>query len=360
MNTQNLIHSIIQRIATGPELSKNIETEEAEVAMSAILSGEIDEVQAAIFLIALRMKRETMEENIGILKALLSFTDCQKTTVDELVDLGDPYSGYNRSIPISAFLPPLLAELGLPTLIHGLDSVSPKYGLTHRHINLALGINVDLSVSESKARIEDSDIGWSYVDQNQYCKPLHDLVPLRNKVVKRTVLNTIETLIGPLRGKNTHSILGYVHKAYPPIYAALCEKVGFNSSLLIRGIEGGVVPSLRQKGLMISYHKGVEKARVETDPKLLGINSELRALAIPKEFKNGIERDLLAEYVVNLGRSALSGESGIFYDGLVYSASLILWHLGKSKTLPSASERVREVLNSGKALNRLVTINKSL
>ena len=216
-----------------------------------------------------------------------------------------------------------------------------------------MGINVDLSVSESKTRIEDSDIGWSYVDQNQYCKPLHDLVPLRNKVVKRTVLNTMETLIGPLRGNNTHSILGYVHKAYPPIYAALCEKVGFNSSLLIRGVEGGVVPSLRQKGLMISYHKGVEKARVETDPKLLGINSELRAIAIPKEFKNGIERDLLAEYVVNLGRSALSGESGIFYDGLVYSASLILWHLGKSKKLPSAADRVREVLNSGKALTRL-------
>jgi anthranilate phosphoribosyltransferase len=353
MNSKNLIHSIIQRIATGPELSKNIEKEEAEAAMSAILSGEIDEVQSAIFLIALRMKRETMDENIGILEALLKFTDSQKINVDDLVDLGDPYSGYNRSIPISAFLPPLLAELGLPTLIHGLDSVSPKYGLTHRHINQALGMNVDLSVSESKARIEDSNIGWSYVDQNQYCKPLHDLVPLRNKVVKRTVLNTIETLIGPLRGKNTHSILGYVHKPYPPIYAALCEKVGFNSSLLIRGIEGGVVPSLRQKGLMISYHKGVEKARVDIDPKLLGINSELRAIGLPKEFKNGIERDLLAEYTVNLGRSALSGESGMFYDGLVYSASLILWHIGKSKTLPSAAERVREVLNSGKALNRL-------
>ena len=353
MSSQNLIHSIIQRIATGPELSKNIETEEAEAAMSAILSGEIDEVQSAIFLIALRMKRETMDENIGILEALLKFTDSQKINVDDLVDLGDPYSGYNRSIPISAFLPPLLAELGLPTLIHGLDSVSPKYGLTHRHINQALGINVDLSVSESKARIENSDIGWSYVDQNQYCKPLHDLVPLRNKVVKRTVLNTIETLIRPIRGKKTHSILGYVHKAYPPIYAALCEKVGFDSSLLIRGVEGGIVPSLRQKGLMISYYKGVEKDRVETDPKLLGINSKLRAIAFPKKFENGIERDLLAEYVVNLGCSALSGETGMFYDGLVYSASLILWHLGKSKTLPSAADKVREILNSGKALNRL-------
>ncbi len=42
MSTQDLIHSIIQRIATGPELSRNIETGEAEAAMSAILGGEID------------------------------------------------------------------------------------------------------------------------------------------------------------------------------------------------------------------------------------------------------------------------------------------------------------------------------
>jgi len=353
MSSKNLIHSIIQRIATGPELSKNIETEEAEAAMSAILSGKIDEVQSAIFLIALRMKRETMEENIGILEALLKFTDCQKIEVDNLVDIGDPYSGYNRSIPVSSFLPPILAELGLPTLIHGLDSVSPKYGLTHRHINQAMDVNVDLSVSESKARIEDSDIGWSYIDQSQYCKPLHDLVPLRNKIVKRTVLNTVETLIGPLKGENTHSILGYVHKSYPPIYAALCKKVGFDSSLLIRGVEGGVVPSLRQKGLMISYYKGVEKAQIDINPKLLGINSELRAIVFPKKFENAKKKDLLARYVVNLGRSALSGESGAFYDGLVYSASLILWHLGKFKSLPSAAERVREVLNSGKVLDRL-------
>ena len=38
MNTEKLIHSIIQRIATGPELSKNIEEEEAEAAMSAVLT----------------------------------------------------------------------------------------------------------------------------------------------------------------------------------------------------------------------------------------------------------------------------------------------------------------------------------
>jgi anthranilate phosphoribosyltransferase len=68
MNTEKLIHSIIQRIATGPELSKNIEEEEAEAAMSAVLNGEVDDVQSAIFLVALRMKRETMDEILEFLK----------------------------------------------------------------------------------------------------------------------------------------------------------------------------------------------------------------------------------------------------------------------------------------------------
>ena len=149
MNSRELIHSIIQRIATGPELSKSILLEEAEQAMTAILANEISEVQSAIFLIAMRMKRETMDENIGILVALLKLVDCKQSSVENLVDIGDPYSGYNRSIPISSFLPPLLAELGFPCVIHGLDSVSPKYGLTHRHINQALGLNVDLSVVEA-------------------------------------------------------------------------------------------------------------------------------------------------------------------------------------------------------------------
>jgi len=61
----------------------------------------------------------------------------------------------------------------------------------------------------------------------------------------------------------------------------------------------------------------------------------------------------LAEYTVKLGRSALSGEQGMFYDGLVLSASLILWHTKKSDSLADAAKIVRSTLDSGKVLNRL-------
>ena len=354
MNTEKLIHSIIQRIATGPEFSKNIEEEEAEAAMGAVLKGEIDEVQSAIFLVALRMKRETMDENTGILKALLKITTSQFAEVENLIDIGDPYSGYNRTIPISSFLPPLLAELGLPTIVHGLDSVSPKFGLTHRHINTAMGLDPDISITDAKSRIESEDIGWSYLDQSVYCKELHRLVPLRNKIIKRTVINTLETLIGPLRGKNTHSILGYVHKPYPPIYATLTSIAGFDTSLLIRGIEGGIVPSLRQKGLMISYIGGVEKASVEIDPKMMSINQELRSIAFPKGLNIKSDKTNLAEYTIALGMAALAGEKGMYYDGLVYLASLILWHVNKFELIEEAATRVRQVLDSGGAIKRVI------
>ena len=66
------MRSYIQRVATGPEMSKDLSLEEAQHGMRLILDGEVDPVQAAIFLIALRMKRETRDENRGVLQALLA------------------------------------------------------------------------------------------------------------------------------------------------------------------------------------------------------------------------------------------------------------------------------------------------
>ena len=59
---KTIMRSIIQRIATGPDMSKDISLAEARAGMNGILQGEVDPVQAAIFLIALRMKRETDDE----------------------------------------------------------------------------------------------------------------------------------------------------------------------------------------------------------------------------------------------------------------------------------------------------------
>lgn len=360
---KKVMRSIIQRIATGPDLSKDISELEAELGMRAILEEQVDPVQAGIFFIALRMKRETMDENKGVLNALRAATDAVTAEVDEVLDIADPYDGYNRTLPSSPFLAPLLAECGMPTLTHGLDKVGPKNGITHRHIWEALGIPVDLSSAEVAARLADPARGWGYLDQARFCKPLHDLLPLRTKMIKRQVLTTVEVLCKPVSGKaRTHFMTGYVHKPYPPIYAELARHVGFDTAVLVRGTEGGVIPSLRQEGKFFEYQDKGAEVEVAVDPRELGIEQANRSVGFPDdlpkvpradEIEVGVDLKAAAKLAAELGMAALRGEKGATYDSLVYSGAIALHHVGKAASLAEAADQIRTVLDSGKAAERV-------
>ena len=355
-NNHPLMDAILQRIATGPELSKDISRDQARTAMSLILEEQVDAVQAAIFLIALRMKRETDEENLGVLEAIRDATITVTAPVDELIDIADPYDGYNRSLPCSPFLPVLLAELGIPAVCHGLETMAPKFGVTQRQVLRAAGAAVDLSPEAAAERIGDPAIGWAYVDQQAFCPKLHALARLRALIVKRPVITTVENLTGPLRGRNkTHLMSGYVHKAYPRVYALLARHAGFDSALIVRGVEGGVLPSLRQDGKCFYYHDLGPEQALEIQPRDLGIAQAVRAAPLPAELATDdapLDTAAAAKAAAGTGLAALAGEPGPSRDGLVYGAALCLRHLRRYDTLASAAEAAREALNSGRVLNR--------
>ncbi|MEJ2577138.1 MAG: anthranilate phosphoribosyltransferase [Gammaproteobacteria bacterium] len=362
--THLAMRSIIQRIATGPELSKDISREEAHLGARAILDEKVDPVQAGIFFIALRMKRETEDENRGVLDAIREATHGVTAEVDELIDIADPYDGYNRSLPASPFLAPLLAECGVAAVSHGLDAVGPKYGVTHRHVLEAAGVPVDLSTQAAADRLADPALGWSYVDQAQFCPKLHDLVPLRTLMIKRPVLTTVEVLAKPIAGRRkTHFMTGYVHKPYPPVYAMLARHVGFDSALIVRGVEGGVIPSLRQEGKYFYYHDRGEEQGVDLNPEAIGIRQSVRAVPLPEELpktlREGdeiaitVDTRATAKAAAAAGMAALRGERGPTYDSLVYGAALVLNHLGRQPTLAAAADAVRAVLDAGKAAARV-------
>ena len=359
-DSKTIMRSIIQRIATGPEMSKDISQEEARAGMRAVLENAVDPVQAAVFLIALRMKRETDEENRGILDAIRDASASATAPVDEVLDLSDPYNGYNRSLPAAPFLPAVLAACGIPVVSHGVETMSPKFGITHRRVLRAAGAPVDLSVEQAAARLGDSRIGWSYVDQDAYCPQLHDLSTLRTSIIKRQAITTVEVLTGPVRGRSkTHFMSGYVHKPYTRVYTMLARHAGFDSALLVRGVEGGITPSLRQKGKVVYYHdRGPEQVR-EFDPADIGIEQPVRATPLPEDLPArpagddvGADFDVMAaaRLAADAGIAALAGSPGSSYDALVYSGALALWHLQKYDNLADAANRIREVLNNGTAL----------
>lgn len=358
-----LMRSIIQRIATGPDLSKDISRTEAHLGTKAIIENIIDPVQVGIYFIALRMKRETMDENRGVLDAVLETTRRVTADVDEVVDIGDPYDGYNRCLPAAPFLGPVLAELGVHVVSHGLDKVGPKYGVTVRHVLEAAGVPVNLGPEEAAARLADPALGWAYIDQAQSNPGMHNLIPLRTQMIKRQVLTTVEVLSKPIQGrKKTHFVTGYVHKPYPPVYAELARVAGFDTACIVRGVEGGVIPSLRQEGKYFHYHDLGEETEAKIDPIALGIEQPVRAVPLPgsvaaapgeDEIVAAIDIPATARAAAEAGMLALGGEKGATYDSLVLAGSIVLHHVGKAASIADAASQIRAVLDSGKAVQRV-------
>lgn len=354
------MRSAIGRVATGPEYSKDLSFEESRAVMRHILNNVTDPVQAGIYLIALRMKRETDEENGGSLQAILDQTDQMVAEVDSVVDIAEPYDGYMRGAPVMAFLPALLSACGLPAVSHGLEEVGPKFGVTQRKVLREAGINVDLTCAQAVDRINNKDIGWSYVDQANFCKPLHDLVPLRKTIIKRPVLTTVEVLAKPICGKNsTHLMTGYVHKPYPPVYERLAKLAGFDSAVLVRGVEGGVTPALNKPAKYFEYH-GPQGELIEIDvsPAELGIEQSKRCVPVPEHAtqtdssgEDIVDVNALSKASAQVGLEALDGKEGPAKDCLTYSAAIMLRHLGKAESLKEGASIVSNVIANGKAMS---------
>ena len=358
-----LMRSIIQRIATGPELSKDITRDEARRGMRAVLDGTVDPVRAAVFLIALRMKRETDDENLGILDAVRETTETVTAPVDEVVDLSDPYNGFNRNLPVSAFLPAVLAACGVPSISHGVESMGPKFGATHHRVLAASGAPVAATPREVCARLADPETGWAYCDQSAFNPGLHALADLRSLIVKRPALATVEVMAGPVRGRRrTHVVTGYVHKPYARIYLLLARHAGFDSALIVRGIEGGIIPSLRQNAKVWTYHDDGDEHDTDISPEAVDIEQAVRAVPLPegiagyrrKSDDTGGEVDgtAIARAAARAGLEALDGVPGPARDSLVYGAALVLRHTDRARRLDEAAALVRAAIDTGRARAR--------
>ena len=343
------MRSIIERIATGPEMSRDISRADARDGMAAVLDGEVGDVQAALFLIALRMKRETMEENLGVLEALMASNGNDAPPVDELLTIGDPFNGFNRGLPMSPFLPAVLAACGIPCLSTGVESVAPKFGLTHHQVLAAAGRSVALDAGAAARQIADPSVGWAYLDQSATNPKLFRLRDLRRLMVKRTTLSTCEVVLRPLAAARRNFLyLGYVHTNYPPIYAALAQAAGYDVAIMVKGVEGGVVPSLQAGAKMYRATGGMAGQPTSMSPRSIGVEgSATRAIPVPF---GDPPRD--AKAAAEQGLAAMAGEPGPARDSLVYGAAIAQYGAGRVESLESGARTARRVLDSSDAESR--------
>lgn len=342
------MRAAIQKIAVGPDRGRDIERAHAQSVMQQIMAGHIDEVQTAVFLIAMRMKRESIDEFLGMFDALQQSLETTVADVPELFCLADPFDGYVRTTTMTPFIAPVLAACGMPSLMHGVESVGPKHGVTAHKVYALANIKTSLTVTEACSNIEQ--VGWTYIDQSDYAPQLYALESLRDRIVKRTALTTLERLLKPIKARGkTHFVLGYVHKAYPEIYAAVAKAAGYDTTLLLKGVEGGLAPALN-KPLRQFFFEGDLPQDIDAEKDVIESHLLFEADSAALSAQGG---EASAEQCLSIGRAVLAGRADGEYGQARASLSLAVAHIltahGRSTNLPEAVVKVQNCLDNGSA-----------
>lgn len=234
---------------------------EIRTGLGYVFDDDTPDYMKAVFQEALRLKRETHVENMTTYNVLLEKTKRIDVDIPILIDLSNPYDGFKRHSNQILDIAKRLAKAGCPTIIHGVESMGPKFGVTVHQLLKEAGENPLKSLDEVKANLENPDIGWAYVDQSIFCPELFKLRQLRIDMVKRPVLATVEKLLQPVRAHKNRLVTGYTHPPYKDKMAKLITQSKlFDDTLIFRGVEGSMQLPEDKRARLIRLQHGSQDA----------------------------------------------------------------------------------------------------
>ncbi|XP_009127810.1 anthranilate phosphoribosyltransferase [Brassica rapa] len=333
------------------------------------LASGVSESLLSAFLIGQRMNRETDRE----LKAYcLAFDDelggAPVADVKSLTHYGEPYDGNTRFFRSTLFVATVRACYGESSLLHGVEWMPPKGGVTEEQMLKFMGANTSLSVHQAKELIEDEKAGFAYLSLREARPSLYSLVGMREHIKKRPPLATTEKVQQFVRATGKESIVaGFYHEGYEEPLLMLMRRRGVHSGLVVKGEEGALSMTTRvraataSKGFPVNYCSGFRSLSSETALEADGVsrqsfNLEVDARNYGFEPTETPRTDRSVSKNIELGLAALRGEKGAAYDRIVLNAGIVDHLLGSegAEDVAVAMERAKEAIDSGKALKKLL------
>ena len=325
--------------------------------LEAMLKGEVRPALMAAVLIGQRMNIEDEEEVRAYLDAVLAPEDVVEVEVDSLTHFGQPFDGATRYWRPTLFVAAVRAALGRPSVLHGVDAMPPKMGVTEEQVLGELGARTDLNRAQVALLLQDREVGMAYVSQRQYAPGADRLGVLRVHIKKRPPWATTEkaqhlfTCSGP-----RYMVIGFYHAGYEDKLLRLMWERGFQTGLVIKGEEGSSHYALRlgkpstEERKAINFTQGFR--RVD------GQRQDFAADVDPAEWGFHYEQSprperITAKDFAELGTAALAGTRGHVYDRIVLNAAVTDYWLGLCKTPQEALGQAREAVDSGRALGHL-------
>ncbi|CAH8337429.1 unnamed protein product [Eruca vesicaria subsp. sativa] len=333
-----------------------------------LVSG-VSESLLSAFLIGQRMNRETDRE----LKAYcLAFDDelgaAPVADVKSLTHYGEPYDGNTRFFRSTLFVATVRACYGESSLLHGVEWMPPKGGVTEEQMLKFMGANTSLSVHQAKELIEDEKAGFAYLSLREARPSLYSVVGMREHIKKRPPLATTEKVQQFVRATGKESIVaGFYHEGYEEPLLMLMRRRGVHSGLVVKGEEGALSMTTRvraataSKGFPVNYCSGFRSLSSDTALEADGVsrqsfNLEVDARNYGFEPTETPRTDRSVSKNIELGLAALRGEKGAAYDRIVLNAGIVDHLLGGegAEDVAVAMERAKEAIDSGKALKKLL------
>jgi anthranilate phosphoribosyltransferase len=311
-----------------------------------IVNTKNNDCEKAVFLEGLRLKEETNLENQAMLHYYWHSSQRAICDVPILIDLSTAYDGFNRHPQLALFTAPLLASIGFNVVLHGCEEVSPKRGINPYKLLQAAGKNPTKSLEQVKTSLETNSIAWGYCDQRIFFPEADALRPLRQLIVKRPLLATIEKFCQPLVSKHrTVLITGYTHPPYRQKTINLLQKLQsfghLDTYIILRGLEGScTAPQDRRCPIIIGNQSNVQEDFVS--PADFGLNLHDRIEPNP---------EINVTDTLDLGLKALSGQSKNTQEQLIYNCLLILSHANLIENLEATKKKLQDSISSGKALS---------
>jgi anthranilate phosphoribosyltransferase len=218
---------LVQKVSTGATLS----TDEIRTALEIMTEGHATPAQMGAFLMALRVRGETVEEIIGaaqMMRARMNRVTAPAGAVDIVGTGGDGTGTFNVSTASSL----VAAGAGIKLAKHGNRSVSSISGASD--VLGALGVKLDVGPDVVAKALATAGVGFMWAPMHH--PAMKHWAPIRAELGIRTIFN----LLGPISNPAgvTRQVLGVFSLEWVEPIAHVLASLGAEHVWVVHGHDG--------------------------------------------------------------------------------------------------------------------------
>jgi anthranilate phosphoribosyltransferase len=341
-----MIREAIAQLVAGRALDEG----EAAAAMEEIMTGVATPSQLGAFLVALRLKGETVDEVTGLARVMREQAvhvplSSNIHAVDTCGTGGDASGTFNVSTAAGL----LVAALGQPVAKHGNRAATSRCGSAD--VLEALGVKLELGPEQVARCVEQMGFGFMFAPA--YHPAMRHVGPTRREIGVRTVFNILGPLTNPAGAR--YQVLGVADPKLLPLMGEALLRLGCARALVVYGTDGVDELSLSAPTSVCEVDGTAGELREYTvTPDQLGLSAR------PREAVLGGD----AQQNAALLREVLGGRtSGAPAEIVALNAGAALYVSGCASSLADGVRQAQAMLQSGRAsatLDNLVSVTQAL